>query len=126
MAAIFKAILTRLFVGSRPFPIILSPLILLSGHSRSQETKWSSVSHLLISHPASLRISCATGKAALPVRSCPLIPTNLASRKRRGPSILNIHMYAAPGFSRREILGARGGRVSWLGQPHRQGSALCS
>jgi hypothetical protein len=45
LAAIFKAVLTRLFVGSRPFPMILSPLIRLSGQSRSQETKWSSVSH---------------------------------------------------------------------------------
>jgi coenzyme F420-reducing hydrogenase beta subunit len=28
--------------------MILSPLIRLSGHSRSQETKWSSASHLLV------------------------------------------------------------------------------
>jgi hypothetical protein len=32
----------------------LFPLMRLSGHSRSQETKWFSVSHLLISQPASL------------------------------------------------------------------------
>jgi hypothetical protein len=51
--------LIRLLVGSRPFPMALFPLIRLSGHSRSQETKWSSVFHLLISHPASLRIVVA-------------------------------------------------------------------
>src|SRR5262249_11742590 len=38
----------------RPFPMTLPPLILLSGHSFSQETKWFSVFHLLISHPTSL------------------------------------------------------------------------
>ena len=54
VAAIFKAMVVRLLVGSRRFPMIFSPLIRLSGHSRSQETKWSSVSHLLISDPASL------------------------------------------------------------------------
>lgn len=36
--------------------MILSPLIRLPGHSRSQETKRCFVLHLLISHPASLRI----------------------------------------------------------------------
>src|SRR6266513_1802528 len=39
-----------LLVGSRPLPMTLFPLMRLSGHSRSQETKWSSVFHLLISH----------------------------------------------------------------------------
>src|ERR1700730_5872452 len=41
-----NALLARLLVGSRPLPMILSPLLLLSGHSRSQETKWGSVFHL--------------------------------------------------------------------------------
>ncbi|HTA87030.1 MAG TPA: hypothetical protein VK729_12225, partial [Silvibacterium sp.] len=45
--------------GSRPFPKTLSPLMRLSGHSRSQETKWSSSFHLLLSHPASLRMVAA-------------------------------------------------------------------
>jgi hypothetical protein len=39
LAANFKATVTRLLVGSRPFPMILSPLMRLSGASRSQETK---------------------------------------------------------------------------------------
>jgi len=48
LAAIFKAMVTLLLVGSRPFPLILSPLMRLSGHRRNQETKWSSVSPLLL------------------------------------------------------------------------------
>ncbi len=36
--------------GGRPFPMTLSPLMRLSGHSRSQETTWFSVCHLLMSH----------------------------------------------------------------------------
>src|SRR6516162_5101805 len=47
LAAIFGAMVALLLVRSRPFPMIFSPLMRLSGHSRSQETKWSSVSHLL-------------------------------------------------------------------------------
>ena len=47
LAAIFDAILMGLLVGSRPLPMTLAPLMRLSGHSRSQETKWCSVSHLL-------------------------------------------------------------------------------
>src|SRR2546429_8069533 len=39
LAAIFKAILIGLLVGSRPLPMTLFPLMRLSGHSRSQETK---------------------------------------------------------------------------------------
>jgi hypothetical protein len=50
LAAIFKAMVTLLVIGGRPFPMISSPLTLLSGHNRNQETKWSSVFHLLISH----------------------------------------------------------------------------
>ena len=37
VAANFKVILTRLFICSRPFPMILSPLMRLSGQSRSQD-----------------------------------------------------------------------------------------
>src|SRR3984957_16582584 len=59
LAAIRKAMLARFLVGSLPLPIILSPLIRLSGHSRSQDTKWLSVFHLLISAPASVRIVIA-------------------------------------------------------------------
>ena len=54
LAAIFKAMVALLLVGSRPFPMIFSPLMRLSGHNRSQETKWLSVCHLVISYPASV------------------------------------------------------------------------
>ena len=54
LAAILRATVSRLVVGNRPFPIIFSPLIRLSGHRRSQETKWCSSSHLLMSQPTSL------------------------------------------------------------------------
>src|SRR5215472_9245289 len=66
---------TLLLVGSRPFPMILSPLMRLSGHRRNQETKWSSVCHLLISHPASLMMVVAvmTSMPSIRVRSVPLI-----------------------------------------------------
>jgi hypothetical protein len=37
LAAIFKAILIGLLVGSRPFPMTLFPLIRLSGQSRNQD-----------------------------------------------------------------------------------------
>src|ERR1700751_304897 len=55
--------------------MILSPLIRLSGHSRSQETKWCSVFHLLISHPASLRIVIVvvTSIPSIWVRSVPVM-----------------------------------------------------
>src|SRR6201981_1222888 len=43
LAAILKAIVIGLLVGSRPLPMTLFPLMRLSGHSRNQETKWSSV-----------------------------------------------------------------------------------
>jgi len=39
LAAIFRAILIGLLVGSRPFPMTLFPLMRLSGQSRNQETK---------------------------------------------------------------------------------------
>jgi hypothetical protein len=86
LATILKAILTRLFVGSRPFPIVLSPLILLSRHSRSQETKWSSVFHLLISDPASLRIVIAvmTSMPSMRVRSVPVMRNNPVRKSNRG------------------------------------------
>ena len=70
LAAIFNALVIRLLVGKRPFPMILSPLIRLSGQSRSQETKWCSVSHLLISEPASLRIVVAVITSMLWLANC--------------------------------------------------------
>src|SRR5436853_6090746 len=75
LAAIFKAILIGLLVGSRPLPMTLFPLMRLSGHSRSQETKWSSVFHLLISHPASLMMVVAviTSIPSITVSSVPVI-----------------------------------------------------
>src|SRR5438445_2171615 len=53
----------------------LFPLMRLSGHSRSQETKWSSVFHLLISHPASLMMVVAviTSILSIRVRSVPVM-----------------------------------------------------
>jgi hypothetical protein len=59
LAAIRRATLALLFVGSRPFPMILSPLMRLSGHNRSQEMKGASSAHLLISQPASLKMVAA-------------------------------------------------------------------
>jgi hypothetical protein len=52
VAAVFKAVVSRLLVGNRPLPMIFSPLTLLSGQRRSQETKWSCVRHLLAAAPA--------------------------------------------------------------------------
>jgi hypothetical protein len=62
--------------------MILSPLIRLSGHSRSQETKWSTFFHLLISHPASLRIVVAvmTSMPSIWARSVPIM-RNKSARK---------------------------------------------
>src|SRR5437016_6840174 len=78
LAAIFKAILMGLLVGSRPLPMTLSPLMRLSGHSRSQETKWFSVCHLLMSHPASLMMVVAvmTSMPSIRVRSVPVRRNN--------------------------------------------------
>src|SRR5438034_10597727 len=75
-----------LLVGRRPFPMTLSPLMRLSGHSRSQETKWCSVSHLLISHPASLRmvIAVMTSRPSIRVRSAPLMRNNPVGKSNRG------------------------------------------
>ena len=86
LAAIFKAMVTLLLVGSRPLPMTLFPLIRLSGHSRNQETKWSSVSHLLISHPASLRIVVAvmTSMLSIRVRSVPLMRNNPVRKSNCG------------------------------------------
>src|SRR6516164_503305 len=81
VAAIFKAVVSRLLVGNRPLPMTFSPLTLLSGHRRSQETKWSSVRHLLMSQPASLITVDAviTSMPSIRVRSTPVI-RNKASR----------------------------------------------
>jgi hypothetical protein len=90
LAAILKALAARLLVGSRPLPMILSPLILLSGHRRSQETKWCSVFHLLISHPTSLRIVIAviTSTPSIWVRSAPVKQvTSLADAAFAKPEI---------------------------------------
>src|ERR1700736_2600661 len=86
LAAIRNALVARLLVGSRPLPMTLSPLILLSGHSRSQETKWCSVFHLVISHPASLRIVIAviTSIPSIRVRSAPVMRNNSAHRSNFG------------------------------------------
>src|SRR5882672_10684893 len=58
----------------RPLPMTLPPLILLSGDSFSQETKWFSVFHLLISHPTSLTtvIAVMTSMPSIWVRSVPV------------------------------------------------------
>src|SRR5215469_16496025 len=57
VAAVFKAVVSRLLVGNRPLPMIFSPLTLLSGQRRSQETKWFSVRHV----PARLADHCRRG-----------------------------------------------------------------
>src|SRR5438270_13939045 len=59
LAAIRKAILARLFGGSRPFPMILFPLLRLRGHTRSQETRSASSAHMLMPHPASAEVGRA-------------------------------------------------------------------
>ncbi len=78
-------LLTGLLVGNRPLPITLFPLMRLSGHSRSQETKWFSVSHLLMSYPASLTIVVAvmTSMLSIRVRSVPVITDRLAGLEDR-------------------------------------------
>src|SRR5215469_14484904 len=70
----------RLLVEMRLFRMIFPPLILLSGDSFSQETKWFSVFHVLISHPTSLTIVIAvmTSMPAIWVRSC---ETNLSANQ---------------------------------------------
>src|SRR6266581_5920427 len=79
---------TLLLLGNRPFPMSLSPLILLSGQSRSQETKWPSVFHLLISHPASLMIVIAvmTSMPSIRVRSAAVMRNN--SRRKSNCGLL--------------------------------------
>ncbi len=52
--------------------------------------------------------SCATGRAAPPVRSGRLIRTNVGSRKRPGSLILYIYRYTARGFTRERILALGG------------------
>src|SRR5215472_7600050 len=86
LAASFKAIVIGLLVGSRPLPMILFPLMRLSGHSRNQETKWSSVSHLLISHPASLMtvIAVVTSILSIRVKSVPVMRNNASRKSNRG------------------------------------------
>ena len=65
---------------SRPLPMTWSPLILLSGHSRSQETKWCSVFHLLMSHPTSLRIVVAV-MTSIPIRQAAPRAQDMTSRR---------------------------------------------
>jgi len=65
-----------LLVGSRPFP--------LPRHSRSQETKWCSVCHLLISQPASLRIVVAVMMPSIGVRSLPVMRNNSVRKSNCG------------------------------------------
>lgn len=86
LAAILREAVNGLFVGSRPLPITLSPLTLLSGHNRSPETKWSSARHLLMSHPASLMTVGAvlTSIPSIRVRSVPVMRNNSARRSNRG------------------------------------------
>src|SRR5215467_13017953 len=86
LAAILNAFVTRLLVGNRPLPMILSPLTRLSGQSRNQETKWCSVFHLLISHPASLRIVIVvvTSIPSIWVRSVPVMRNSSARKANCG------------------------------------------
>src|SRR5215471_8825506 len=86
LAAIFKALVARLLVGMRPFPMTLPPLILLSGLSLSQETKWFSVFHLLISPPTSLRtvIAVMTSMPSIRVRSVPVMRNKSCRRSNCG------------------------------------------
>jgi hypothetical protein len=86
LAAIFKATVALLLVGSRPFPMIFPPLMRLSGHSRSQETKWFLVSQLLMSYPASLMIVVAvmTSIESIRVRSVPVRRNNSARKSNCG------------------------------------------
>src|SRR5215472_5073179 len=76
----------RLLVGKRPLPMIFSPLMRLSGHNRSQETKWFSVSHLLIFHPASLSrvVAVTTSIASIRVRSVPVMRNSSARKSNCG------------------------------------------
>jgi hypothetical protein len=68
--------------GHATFPNDFPPLILLSGDSFSQETKWFSVFHLLISHPTSLAIVIAamTSMPSIWIRSVPVIVKQLFSQ----------------------------------------------
>src|SRR5271165_5319615 len=58
----------------------------LSGHSRNQETKWSSSFHGLISHPASLRmvVAVTTSMPSTWVRSVPVMRNNSARKANAG------------------------------------------
>src|SRR5215469_15714569 len=101
MAALF-------LVGSRPFPVILSPLMRLSGRKRSQETKWFSVCHLLISYPVSLMtvIAVITSMLSIWVRSVPVRQNNL-SRKSNCGTYLFV-------FLSRPLRCSTGSVASWL------------
>jgi hypothetical protein len=70
----------------RPFPMTLSPLILLSGQSLSQEIQLFSVFHLLMSHPTSLRmvIAVITSTRSIWLRSVPLLRNNSARKSNCG------------------------------------------
>src|SRR5215469_11481752 len=78
VAAILKTVAARLLVGMRPLPMIFPPLILLSGDSFRQETKWFSVFHLLMSRPTSLMtvIAAVTSMPSIWVRSVPVMRNN--------------------------------------------------
>src|SRR5258705_9763891 len=94
---------TLLLVGSHPFPMTLFPLMRLSGHSRNQETKWSSVTHLLISHPASLRIVVAVmiSIPSPPGWFVPLFRKNPVCKANRGFFPLFFFHFPFPFFFRR-------------------------
>src|SRR6266849_1749370 len=99
---------TLLLLGNRPFPMSLSPLILLSGQSRSQETKLPSVFHLLISHPASLMIVIAvmTSMPSIRVRSAAVMRNN--SRRKSNCGLLAFlflsRVFCAPVFPLLEVV----------------------
>src|SRR6202521_89320 len=75
VAAMRKAVAARFSTWRLPRWYTLPPVILLSGHSPSQEAKCASVGHLLISRTTSATRVCAiiTLIASMRVRSIPLI-----------------------------------------------------
>src|SRR6202008_3581349 len=111
-------ILRGLLVGSRPLPMTLAPLMRLSGHSRSQETKWCSVSHLLMSYPASLTIVVAvmTSMESIRVRSVPVRRNNPSRKSNCGAFPLF--------FLRRPLRFSSGRGAPWLRSDRSQGAPL--
>src|ERR1019366_3242545 len=75
VAAMRKAVAARFSTWRVPRGYTLPPVILLFGHSPSQEAKCASVGHLLISRPTSATMVCAiiTWIPSMRVRSVPLI-----------------------------------------------------